>query len=141
MRPPIFLPAAQPTVGPPCPAPLTRWLSRMAALGEGLRSCGDAHLDPQAIVELFPQAVPAPGAEVIEDGGLGWNVLGQHAPLAPGAVEREDGVEDGSARVLDGPPAGLGLGNERLKALPSEIGEVTGIGLRWVHPKLDGWTL
>ena len=95
----------------------------------GLAAFGDANLDPQATVELFPEAVPATGAEVIEDGGLGRKVLGQHAPLAPGPVEIEDGVENGSARVGHGSPVGTGLRKERLKELPFEVGEVTGIGL------------
>ena len=37
LRPPIFLPASKPTVLPPCSAPLTLWLSRIAAVGEGFR--------------------------------------------------------------------------------------------------------
>lgn len=106
-----------------------------------LAACGDAHLDPQALVELFPQAAFAPGAEVLEDGGLGRKVLGQHAPLTAGAVEIEDGVEDVSAWVLNRSPGGFGPGKERLKKLPFKIGEVAGIGLGWVHPKLEGWKL
>ena len=53
----------------------------------------------------------------------------------------EDGIENDSARVGDGSPVGTGLGKERLKELPFELGEVTGIGLGWVHPILDVWKL
>ena len=102
-----------------------------------MAAVGDAHFDPQASVEFLPEAVPATGAEVIEDGGLGGEVLRQHAPLAPGAVEMEDGVENGSARLRDGSPVRAGLGKERFEEFPFEVREVTGIGLGRVHPKLD----
>ena len=102
----------------------------------GLAAGGDPHLGPQAIVELFPAAAPATGAEVIEDGGLGREVLWQHAPLAPGAVEIEDGIEHDPARVREGAPFGregapfgTGLGKERFEELPFEVSEVAGIGL------------
>jgi hypothetical protein len=103
----------------------------------GLASCGDSHLDSQPLVESCPQAALAPGREAIEDRGLGRKVLGQQTSLTPGAVEIEDGVEDGSARVLDGPPSPLGLGHEGLEEVPFVVGKITRIGLGWVHPKLD----
>ena len=62
-------------------------------------------------------------------------------PLTAGAVEIGDGVEDVSAWALDGPPGGFWLGKERLEELPFAVGEVTGIGLGWVYPKLDVWKL
>ena len=141
MRPPIFLPASSADRLATLPGAFDALAVEDGRGGRGPAAFGGAHLDPQAIVELFPEAALAPGGEVIEDGGLGWKVLGQHAPLAAGAVEIEDGVEDGSPCVLDGSSAGFGLGKERFEELPFEVAEVTGIGLGWVHPKLDVWTL
>ena len=105
-------------------------------MGEGFAATGDAHLHPQAIVGFDPQAALAPGREIIEHRGLGRKVLGQHAPLAAGAVEIEDGIENHSPGVLDGASSGFRLGNEWLMELPFVVCEVAIIGLGWV-PKLD----
>ena len=107
----------------------------------GLAALGDTHLHAQSVVEFFPKAALAPGREVSEDRGFGRKVLGQHVPLTAAAVEKEDGVEDDSARVLDRSPAAFGFGNERFEEFPFAIREVTGIGLGRVHPKLDVWKL
>ena len=105
--------------------------------GRWLAAVGDPHFHPPAVVEFHPQATFAPGREVIENGGLGRKVFGQHAPLASGAVAIEDGVANHPAGVLDGSPSGFWLGNECFEDVPFVVGEVAWIGLGWVHPKLD----
>ena len=105
--------------------------------GRGLASFGDADLHPQTLVELLPQATLAPGREVIEHRGLGRKVLWQHTPLTAASIDVEDRVEDHSSGVADGSPARLGLGNEWLEDVPFVVGQIAGIGLGWVHPKLD----
>ena len=106
-------------------------------MGEGFAATGDAHLHPQAIVGFDPQAALAPARKRIEHRGPGRKVLGQHAPLAAGAVEIEDRVENHSPGVLDGASSGFRLGNEWLEDVPFVVCEVAIIRLRWVHPKLD----
>ena len=48
-----------------------------------------------------------------------------------------EGNDDGSARVLDGSTAVLGLGRSERKELHLKVSAVGGLGLRWVLPTLD----
>lgn len=102
----------------------------------GFSTFPNTDLLPQAMVELLPQATLAPGRKVIEHRGLGWKVLGQHAPLAATSIHEEDGVEDFSPAVLDGSSADLGLWNQWLDDVPFLVAEIARIGLGCVHPKL-----
>ena len=106
LRPPIFLPASSADRVAPLLGAFDALALEDGRRRRGLAAFGDAHLDPQAIVEFFPEAALAPGREVIEDGGLGRKVLGQHTPLTSGAVEIEESVENGSAWLLNGSPSG-----------------------------------
>ena len=103
-----------------------------------LAPLGDAHFVAQGLVEPLPQSDPAPRREVFEDRGPRREVIGQQPPLAAGAVEIEDGVEDHPAWMFDRSSARFGLRNPRLDNLPFLVGEITGVTLGWVHPKRDG---
>src|SRR5712671_100151 len=61
----------------------------------------------QDMVDLPPQAVVAPGIEVVLHRGKGREILGQHAPLAAALGDVEDGVHHRSQRRRAPPPAPL----------------------------------
>src|SRR5262249_26972982 len=86
-----------------------------------------ADLLAQDVIDFQPDAVLAPLAEVVVGGGPGWIVLGQGAPLAAGAVDVEDSVDD--VVEVDGarPPTRLGLGQEWFKTSELCVGQVAGI--------------
>ena len=73
-------------------------------------------------------AVVPPLVEVAPDGALGREVLGQVAPLAAGAQDVEDGIDDVAQVGLAGPPAGVD-GDVRLDQGPLRVGDVAGVGL------------
>jgi transposase len=59
-----------------------RWWADLPALE---RATDDAEPLPQRAVDPLPGAVEAPAAEPRVDGRPGWELVGQRAPLAPGA--------------------------------------------------------
>src|SRR5579859_7516257 len=73
-------------------------LDRLAidASGAGglLPASGLADASPEGINELLPGAVLVPGDEVIPDGALGGQIVGQVVPLATGACLVEQRVDD-----------------------------------------------
>ena len=71
-------------------------------------------------------AVVPPLVEVAPDGALGREVLGQVAPLAAGAQDVEDGIDDVAQVGLAGPAAGVD-GDVRLDQGPLRVGHVAGI--------------
>src|SRR4029450_249915 len=62
------------------------WLLR------GRLLCAD--LGAQCIHHLWPCAIVSPLRKVFIDGALGQQIVWQHVPLAPCAVEVQDGVDD-----------------------------------------------
>src|SRR5439155_14948169 len=91
--------------------------------------------DPLAeeVVDLVEGAVLPPPVEVPPDGALGGQIAGQVTPLAAGAEDVEDGVEDVPHVGLARPPA-AGLGREmRLDPFPLGIGDVARVMVR-SHP-------
>ena len=89
---------------------------------------GDPDLSDQGVLDLVPGAVVPPVSEVVVDGALGGEVVGEHIPLATSPVDVEDGVEDFPHIHLPRPP-GLLRGDERLDDGPLGIGQVRRVGL------------
>ena len=71
--------------------------------------------------------VASPLVEVAPDGALGREVDGQVAPLAAGAEDVEDGVEDVPHVRLAGPPAAGFGGDVGLDQGPLGVGDVAGV--------------
>src|SRR5271166_997959 len=92
-----------------------------------------ADLAAKEVVELLQGPVSSPLVEVTPDGALGWEVHGQIAPLAAGAEDVEDGVEDVPYVGLAGPSAGVDRRDVRLDQGPLCVGDVAGIMVR-SHP-------
>src|SRR6185437_16308704 len=69
---------------------------------------------PQLVVQPVEGAVLLPGAEVPVHAVPGREVVGQGAPLAAGAVDVEQGVDDLAPRVFGGSAARLGRRDEAL---------------------------
>jgi hypothetical protein len=65
---------------------LCLWSSRLAPVWGGYRSHYPAG--------PLPSSIGLPLGEVIARGALGRQVVRKHVPLAPGAVEEENGIED-----------------------------------------------
>ena len=74
--------------------PLDRLAVDAAGARARARRPASPDLPPQGVHDRLPGAVVAPLAEVVVDGALGREVVRQHVPLAAGAVDVEDGVED-----------------------------------------------
>ena len=71
--------------------------------------------------------IPTPLVEVAPDGALGREIDGQIAPLAAGAEDVEDGVEDVPHVCLAGPTA-AGFGRHvGLDQGPLRVGDVAGV--------------
>src|SRR5262249_31450639 len=73
-------------------------------------------------------AVVPPGVEVAPDGALGREVVGQVAPLAAGAQQVQDGVQDVTHRRLAGAASGV-HGDQGLDQGPLLVGQVAGVSL------------
>src|SRR3982751_4703810 len=117
-------------VPPPLLAPGGR-VDRLAV--DARRGAGVVRLLPgtdllaEEVVDGVEGAVGPPPVEVAPDGALGGQVAGQVAPLAAGAEDVEDGVQDIPHLGLAGPPA-AGLGREmRHDQVPLGIGDVAGV--------------
>jgi hypothetical protein len=81
-----------------------------------------------ASIELGEYAVFLPVGEVAVDGGPGWVVVGRVAPGDAGAVDVEDGIEDGpqvlgrAADVQASAPAfGASSGQHGFDELPAGV--------------------
>src|SRR5262249_16383401 len=84
-------------------------------------------LAAQGVVDPVQCPVAAPGVEVAPGGALGREVAGQIAPLAAGAEEVEDGVDDVPHVGLAGPAAARLVGQMGLGQGPLGIAEVAGV--------------
>src|SRR5262245_36452789 len=106
---------------------LRRGLDRLAVGGTGARAGvatgGRADLLAQRLVEALPGAVGAPAAVPGVDGAPGREIVRQQAPLAAGADQVEDAVED-FTKVCGRSPGPLGFGQERLNQGVLIVGEV-----------------
>src|SRR5262249_46515177 len=89
-----------------------------------------ADLRAEQVVDPVQGAVPAPLVEVPPDGALGGQVAGQVAPLAAGAEDVEDGMDDVPQVGRAGPAAGSGGREEWLDQGPLVVGDVTGVMVR-----------
>ena len=85
-------------------------------------------LRAEQVVDRVEGAVVPPLVEVAPDGALGREVLGQVTPLAAGAEDVEDGIDDVAQVGLAGPSAGID-GHVRFDQAPLGVGEVAGVGL------------
>ena len=110
-----------------------------------VRLLGGVDLASMQIAGRVQDAVVAPLVEVAPGGAPGREIDRQVAPLASGAGDVEDGIED-VPRVGRAGPSAAGLGGEvGFDHGPLGVGEVTGIVVRPqtpttpVTPKLFPW--
>ena len=75
-------------------------------------------------MDLLPQPLLPPAAEVVVDGLPRRQVLGQQPPGTARAQPVQHRVEQLAALVEGRPPAGHGLGDERAEDLPLGVGQV-----------------
>jgi hypothetical protein len=81
-----------------------------------------ANLGAQCLHHLWPRAIVSPRRKVCIDGALGQQIVWQHVPLAPCAVEVQDSVDDCAHVHRSRSPAGLRWGKKRLQDMPLIIG-------------------
>src|SRR5919202_1755471 len=85
--------------------------------GAGLGISPKPH--PQAfayhVVQSLPGTIQTPLPEVVEYGLPGWELVREHAPLAAGFRDVEDGVEHRTRAVHTGTPAPFGGREVRLQ--------------------------
>src|SRR5262245_21559279 len=91
-----------------------RWLFRRRLLPPDLSA--------QRVHHALPRAIVSPLRNVVIDGALGQQVVWQHVPLAPGAIEVQDSVDDFAHVHRSRSPAGLRWGKKRLQDIPLSIG-------------------
>lgn len=99
--------------------------------GGGLASLLQAGLFPQPRMDALPGSVVAPGAEIAPDGGPGWEVVWQGAPLAAWTIQVQNGVEYRTqvGRTRTSPE--LGLREEWFENRPVAVGQITGVPWGW----------
>src|SRR5262252_7325853 len=73
----------------------------------------------------LPRATVSPLRKVFIDGALGQQVVWQQVPLAPGAIEVQESVDDVAHVHRSRSPAGLRWGKKRLQDMPLNIGEIS----------------
>src|SRR5690606_27365352 len=87
-----------------------------------------ADLFPKRVVRPAQGAVAGPGGEVVLDQRRGWEVDRQRVPLAAGAHQITDGVDDVAAWVGHRPATAAGPGaadrHQRRQKLPLGVGGV-----------------
>src|SRR5262245_20988279 len=92
-----------------------------------------ADVPPEGVVELLPDALVAPGVEVVRHRLPRGEVVRQHPPGGPGAGQVEDRVDDVLAVVGPGPagpPRGPLAAREQVGDVgPLEVGQVTRVSL------------
>ena len=90
---------------------------------------GGAGLLAEEVVDGVQGAVVPPLVEVPPDGALGRKVLGKVTPLAAGAEDVEDGVEDVAGVGLAGTATGVDR-DVGLDQGPLLVGDVAGVLVR-----------
>ena len=91
----------------------------------GLR--GRAGLAAERVVDGVQGAVVPPLIEIPPDGAPGRQVNREVAPLAAGAKDVEDGIDDVPHRRLPGPSSGRSGREVRLDQGPLRVGDVAGV--------------
>jgi hypothetical protein len=87
-----------------------------------------ADLAAEKVVDHVQGAVVPPLVEVPPDGALGREVLGEVTPLAAGAEDVEDGIDDVPEVGLAGSPAGVD-GDVWLDQGQLRVSDVAGVSL------------
>src|SRR5262245_41407630 len=127
---------------PSCPrrsraAPLFRRLDRLAVQHGGRRLAvpaeGGPHVAAQQLQQSVEGAVALPLHEVPVDDPPGREVRGQHPPPAAGAGDVQQAIDDLAPRVLGGPAAGPGGGDDPLELGPLAVGQVGRVAVPGVH--------
>jgi hypothetical protein len=85
-----------------------------------------ADFTAERVVDRVQRAVVPPLIEVSPDGALGREILGEVAPLAAGAKDVEDGVNDVPRVSLAGSASGVNR-DMRLDQAPLLVGDVAGV--------------
>jgi hypothetical protein len=84
---------------------------------------GDPDIAAEQVMHHLPGPILLPWAEVVIDHAPRRQVMGQHAPGAAAAQEREDGVQDLTLRVGFRSAAWFGFWNQMLDQVPFVITE------------------
>src|SRR5208337_1291322 len=100
-------------------------------IGSSLAAFLGTNLDTKRIDELGPSAVVAPLREVFVHSTLGKQVMREHVPLATGAIEVLDRVDDLPHIDDTRPTAVLARWNQRLQDGPLCVGQVGRIGFAY----------
>jgi len=114
-----------------------RSLDRLA-VEDGRRRCGlltglSTHSSVQGVVNAQPQAVATPTREIGGHGAPRREVVRQLPPLAAGALQVEDGVENTAVIQAASSATFVGFGQQGLNQGPLGIREIAGIGWRLAH--------
>jgi hypothetical protein len=103
----------------------------------GWRGCPSvSQVAPQLIVEAVERAVLLPVTEVSLHRLSRWKIVGQGSPLAAGAVDVQQSVDDLTAFALGGAATRFGCRDESFDLNPLRIGQVAGVRLSCVHVRL-----
>ena len=112
-------------------APLFRRLDTLTiqdrSTGLGMTTRRAAHLPAQTIVNTLPGAIQSPVAEIGVDSLPGGKMMWQEAPLAAGAQDIENGIDNFSSQVISPTASAFDGWNQWFDDLPFFISEI-----RWV---------
>ncbi len=86
-----------------------------------------AHRDIEFVMDALQRSIPIPQYEIVVDRTLGWEILGQGAPLAARPQYVENAVEHLAHVHVPPSPASASRGDFRLNQHPFAVGEVTRI--------------
>src|SRR5579871_3665821 len=91
-------------------------------------------------MDMLPDALVAPGVEVVGDGLPGREVVGQHPPGAAATRQVQDGIDNLPYGVSAWPAgAAIALGKQMFDVVPLGIRQITGIALpcKSIHAQED----
>src|SRR5262249_6883322 len=135
LRPLTFLWASLPR-SPPASVVLTLWVSMIPAVGRGFLPAFLPGLVYRTWLSLPPRAARARAADWGGEGARGGEVGGKLPPLAAGAQDVEDGIQD-VPPVHGGRAADLpGLGEQGPQEIPLAVGQVARIACTFAHTPL-----
>src|SRR5690606_35764294 len=86
---------------------------------------------PKGAEHLLPPSFTTPQAVIPVDGFVVREVMRQHVPLAAGAIDVKDRVDDFTQVHFNATAACLRLGHENLDDVPLFVREIRRIGLTW----------
>jgi hypothetical protein len=84
-----------------------------------------ADLFAQSRIDALPRPLPFPGVDVVAHGRPAWIVARQQAPLAAGAGQVEDGIDDAAQAVGLGMAWSARLAQQGLAQRPLLIGQIS----------------